>query len=150
MRRRTLLLTFLAAALAGLAAWALSNPRVDRILFGVGNPPSYYDYLFGPFSFGLPLAVLVAAAAGYASPRRFWLWGFAVVLPRPVMSMFMYVRGASTGVIGPSDYAGLAFVEVAFFMNFVLICTVASAGGAGLRVLARRISSRRTPEEEAP
>ncbi len=142
MRSRTSF-TFLATTLTGLVLWALSRPMVAGALFG---SQAYEVFFSGPFLvfFGpLPLAVLVAAIAGYVSPRRFWLWGLAVVLLRPVLDVLLYFNPArQAGVIGLSEYIGLAVIEVMIFMSLVALCTAGSGAGAGLRLLVRRTSQR--------
>ncbi len=93
--------------------------------------------------FGPPLTtVLVAAVAGYVSPRGFWLWGFAAVFLWSVEQVFTMRYAASYGVIGPSDYPGLAVVVAVMFVTFVVVCTAGSGAGAGLRLLVRWLSGR--------
>jgi hypothetical protein len=125
-RRRTIL-TFLVTALAGLAVWVLGLELDFRL-------PLHLTF-FGPPLVVL-VAALVAAVAGYVSPRYFWLWGLAVVCLRPVAVAFLlFYPAAHAGVIGPNDFVGLAFGEVMFFVSFMILCTVGSAAGAGLRRL---------------
>ena len=83
MPSRRGVLVFEAAAVAVLAVWALSTLSVAGKLFGEGASVAAYSFPLFRF-FGMPLLAMVAAVAGYLSPRGFWLWGIAVVTLRPM------------------------------------------------------------------
>jgi hypothetical protein len=134
VRRRTFL-TFLATALAGLTVSAMSTTSAMMALFGSQAFSPLFDFLVS--GFGLPL-VLVAAVAGYVSPRRFWLWGLAAVCLRPVVIVLSTYPAVRAGVIGPSDYLGLAVVHAMFLSTLAALCTAGSGAGAGLRLLVGR------------
>jgi hypothetical protein len=114
--------------------------------------------LFGP----LLATVLVAAVAGYVSPRGFWLWGLAAACLRSVeqvlqQTYFWYfrypylpsdVQGQANGPPDYSVYVVLLLVETITFLMLAVVCTVSASAGAGLRLLVRRLSGRSEPTED--
>lgn len=167
MRRRKWILTFLATALAGLAVRQLIafGTFFKGLLFHLPG----YDDAGGSLSqsalqeqiladwwltvWGPPLAtVLVAAVAGYVSPRRFWLWGLAAVCLRPVEVVLLEILPlfylGFQGVVGPPHYALLLLFETVTFLMLAVTCVVSASAGAGLKLLVRRPSGRsRAPLE---
>jgi hypothetical protein len=69
------ILVFLATVLAGLTVWVISTPVLAYLLFGERAYVASYSYPIFFFD-GLPFQVILAAVAGYAMPRGFWLWGW--------------------------------------------------------------------------
>jgi hypothetical protein len=137
------MLAFLAVALAGLAVLVVSTPSVAGRLFG--QEAFVASYSFPLFRiFGMPLLAIVTAVAGYLSPRGFWLWGIAAVSLRPVLEAWKASRANSLGAfgslgIGESELLGLALVIAMIIFTSAVVCTVAAALGAGLRLLWGRL-----------
>lgn len=153
-----LLLLFL-VLLMGFAVWCLSTPTIAGQLFGRGAYVNAYSHPLLSF-FGLPLLALLSLAAGFASPRGFWLWGFSANLLPTVAQVLLpfYLDQRYEGFrekVGPPE-ENLSFsiaFAVMLFVMFGLACTVASALGAGLGLAGRRLlggRSRASGEGEEP
>lgn len=165
MRRKTVL-TFLAIALAGLAVRQLIDPSwTFKALFfdllgyrDAGGPISqsalqeqilaeWNSSLYWWRTFWGPLLAtgLVAAVAGYVSPRRFWLWGLAAFCLRPVEGIPLLLLAARYG--GDRLIGIFAFGEMMDFVVLAVLCMTGAGVGAGLRLRVGRILRR--PEEGA-
>lgn len=102
---------------------------------------------------GMPLAALVAAAAGFASPGYFWAWGVAANLLRPfagvLLPFYMDLRFEDYREFAgpPTEFLGQrVLLETLSFVAFCCACTVAAALGAGLGLLRRRAGGSRPGE----
>ncbi len=166
MRRRRWILAFLAVALAGLAVRQLSASMTFVAQFF--DPQDYEATFSSTLFWGLTLfgpllaTVLVAAVAGYVSPRGFWLWGLATACLRPVEQIFQQIyfwyfrypylpSDVQEQANEPPDYSFyvvLLIVETMTFLLLAVACTVSASAGAGLRLLVRRLSGRSEPAED--
>jgi hypothetical protein len=127
---------FCAVAVAGLAGWVLGTPVVAGWLLGEAAYERAYS--FPPFILGgLPLAVVVAAVAGYLLPKAFWLRGFAAVSLHPVAEASLVAVQVDRGVVKTSELGGLVFVLAVILRTKAGAATLGSLVGAGLRMLWR-------------
>ena len=126
-------LAFLVTALVGLVVRAYSAAVVPE-LFGWGS------YALTSFVPSLILPTLVAAAAASLLPKGFPLWGVAAIFLHPPVGVFSTNNALEAGVIESSELGSLAVAEVVVFAMLALACKVASASGAGLRLLWWRFS----------
>ena len=144
---RSGVLVFVLTAAAGFAAWFLGVPYLADTVLEAGAEGAIASSPLLAF-YGAPLAALAAAAAGFASPNGFWLWGVAASLPRPIAGMLLpFYENSRYGDYGryrdlvgsPTDFLGQRLLlEVVGFLVFAAVCTAAAALGAGLRSLWRR------------
>ncbi len=147
-------LVFLATLLGSFAVWCLSTPAIAGQFFGRGAYVNAYSHPLLSF-FGLPLLALLSFAAGFVSPRSFWLWGFSANLLPTVAQVLLpfYLdqryEGFRERVGHPEENLsfGIAFA-IMLFVVFGLACTIASALGAGLRLAGHRLLGRRTGRQE--
>jgi hypothetical protein len=70
---------FAITAVVGLAVW-VGIARVS------GEVEAWDSYLF--FVLSLPIMMCASGVAGYMEPKRFWLWGIAVVSLQPVALLY--------------------------------------------------------------
>lgn len=129
---------FLLLVLVGLGAWAFTV--AFRLYF---DPPGILD---GAFDTGTIPCALLALAAGFVSPRGFYLWGIAVVLTHPfaalALTSYRQAEGADIVRGGAQGWAGYAFVLVLLAFTTATLATVLSAMGAGLRLLSGHLGGR--------
>jgi len=78
MTRREILI-FAITAVVGLAVWV-------GIAIVSGKEEAWDSSLF--FTIGLPVMLCASGVAGYIEPRRFWLWGIAVVSLQPIILLY--------------------------------------------------------------
>lgn len=135
MRRRRWVLIFLATALAGLAVRQLYIPAEGRSI-------PWILFVF----WQLPLTMLVAAVAGYVSPRGYWLWGIAAACLGPVEELLVFSLPLPSDLQeqanGSPDYS----FEARTLLVLVVACTVSATAGARWRLLVRWLLGR----SEAP
>ena len=105
-------LTFLTVSLAGLAVW-LGIQGVS------GSSEAWDSDLF--FLIGLPSMWVVTAVAGFLQPKRWWLWGVAVVFLQAVV---LFLQSPA----GPLWIVGLAFSGV-----LAATCTISALVGKTVR-----------------
>lgn len=129
--RHRYVIAFVALALIGLGAWAITAPPSTPNLFAFGHS-------------GFPLLALAAAVAGYLLPKGFPLWGVAVVCLHPVADAgfaawlgprFMLVPEKLTG----TEVIGLALVLLGKSVLFAVASTLTATLGAGMRLLRWRL-----------
>lgn len=84
--------------------------------------------------YGVPASMIVATAAGLVFKRAFWLWGVALALPAPAMTMIPAALLVDRGLIPPHPLASHGVLAVAVFVDLLVLCTASSALGAGLRM----------------
>ena len=138
---RTQAVVFSALVVLGLCAWALGTPSVAAPLFG----EAFYGMAFGfPFYFGATLYALFSFFAGSLFPRCFYLWGVALLLPRPFAGValgiyFESVLGADIVWGGAGAWGSFVFAEASMAIGLSLVATALSALGALAGLLARRL-----------
>lgn len=116
----------------GLAARVYGR-NITVVLFGEGS----FDLTFIVPRLLLP--ALIALLAGYVLPRGFWLWGGAAVLLHPLAEAASTNRALEAGVVDSSELGGLLVVTVVTLIVYAVLCTIAAALGAGLRLLWWRL-----------
>ena len=97
--------------------------------------------LFDPF--GVPASMFVAAVAGLAFKRAFWLWGVALALPAPAMITIPAALLVDRGLIPPDHLTSHGVLAAAVFVNLLVLCTASSALGAGLRMAGEGLAAGR-------
>lgn len=131
-RRKEYVLAFLAAALAGLAIRVYALNVVVGLF---GAEPGDRLFIFLPEVRGLLVPALIALLVGYVLPKGFFLWGIAVVLLHPLVEAVWINRALGAGVVASSELSGLIIITATEIIVFMVLCTIAAALGAGLRLL---------------
>ncbi|MDX5892919.1 hypothetical protein [Rubrobacter radiotolerans] len=108
----------------------LSTISVFVLWAGVKAPPEMLV--------GIPFLILLAGFVGFFAPRVFWLWGIAIAIPIPPMVAIDFRLLLVREIIEPVDYVGNVMFSSVLACGVAIICTLASAAGAGLRILLRR------------
>ena len=133
---------FAVVALAGATSYAASYAALPTWLLAPGRA---FELAHSPLIefFGVPASMIVTAIAGLVFKRAFWLWGVAVALPAPAVAMILSTRLVAQGLIPPSHLMAHGVVAVSVFVNLLVLCTLSSALGTGLRMAVERLISGR-------
>ena len=131
------LAVFPALVLLGFVVWFATSPGILSMALGLDLPRWAYggpsSIFFAPGVYGA-----LALACGFALPRGFYLWGFALGLHGPFTEALtvylMYQEGV--GLVGGTSGIVGYVVITAILLIFAILCyTALSAIGAGARFL---------------
>ncbi len=137
-------LVFVVLVVLGLLAWGMgADPSGGAPFLGGSFEDRPFTYGF-PFYLGTNLYILFAVLSGLLFPRRFYLWGTALLLTYPFAGVahFLWlesVAGLDIVPDGAHGWPGVVFGSMAFAILLGSVATALCTFGAGLRLVAHRL-----------